>query len=91
MAKTNASFGRPVAFSSAVIGRTSGSFPLIMPHFCCKVFDFSLKLKLKCVFLLFFKSGILQSAPNSLFKVCFLNIFELECTLPEKKKKKENM
>lgn len=70
MAKTNASFGRPVAFSSAVIGRTSGSFPLIMPNFCrkmfdlsCKMFDFSLKLK--CVFYALFKCGILQSALNS--------------------------
>ena len=42
LAKRKASFGRPVAFSSAMIGRTFGSFPLIMPNFCRKMFDFSL-------------------------------------------------
>ena len=42
LAKRKESFGRPVAFSSAVIGGTFGSFPLIMPNFCRKMFDFSL-------------------------------------------------
>lgn len=42
LAKRKASFGRPVAFSSAVIGRTFGSFPVIVLNFCRKMFDFSL-------------------------------------------------
>lgn len=86
LVKMNASFGRPVAFFSAVIGTTSGSFPLIMSNFCRKRLDFFF-LQIKMFFKLFFFNVEFYNQLLILFKVCVLNIFELECTLPGRKTK----
>lgn len=81
MTETNAYFGLPVASLSGVIGRTFGSSSLIVPNFCCKVFDVSLNENVFFRFL--FNVEFYHQVLINLFEVCSLNIFAVECTLPE--------